>query len=191
MHLVGCTLRIYHGVFCPWKLPDWSKTEPHSSSHSAMTCHKIGKRNTQNQCRSKHSYDGNELALCKTKLIYYSCREISHAYTMCHLYMWLPLQTFIPNRISTVMSLLDRFLCIRSPRHVTGKNGSKWRGLSTHLTGLVLAAARQELQEFSSAVHVQSLRSCEAAGIFCYFVYRYICVTSILYRDTSANEWSC
>jgi len=43
-----------------------------------------------------------------------------------------------------------------------------------------LAAARQELQEFSSVVHVQSLRSCEVDGIFCYFVFRYICVTSIL-----------
>jgi hypothetical protein len=162
----------HHRVFCPWKLSDWSKTELHSSSHSGTTCHKIGKWNTQNQCQPKHSYDGNELALCKTKLIYYSCSEISHAYTTCHLYMWFPLQTFILNRISTVMSLLDRFLCIMSPWHVTGKNGSRWQGLSTHLTGLVLAALRQELQEFSSAVHVQNLTSCEDAAIFCYFVYR-------------------
>ena len=150
-----------------------------ASGHSATTCHKIGKRNTQNKCRPKHSYDGNELALWKTKLIYYSFSAISHAYTMCHLYMWLLLQTFILNRISTVMSLLDRFLCIVSPWHVTRKNGSRWRGLSTHLTGLVLAAVRQELQEFSSAVHVQSFTSCEAAGIFRYFVYRYICVSWI------------
>jgi len=102
-----------------------------ASSHNATACHKIGKRNTQNKFRPKHSYDGNELELYKTKLIYYSCSAISHAYTMCHLHMWLPLQTFILNRISTVMSLLDRFLCIRSPRHVTGKNGFMWRGLST------------------------------------------------------------
>lgn len=67
----------HNRAFCPWKLPDWSKTEPHSSSHSGTTCHKIGKWNTQNQCRPEHSYDGNELALCKTKLIYYSCSELA------------------------------------------------------------------------------------------------------------------